>query len=293
VSVTTLNTRVARVKSVERRRRVTRYTLTYLLMIVLAIIMAFPLIYTLITALKPYVYVLEIPPQLIPANPSLKNFQEAWNSQNFGLYFLNSLKVAIMTMIGTVLVASTGAYAFARLQFPGRRVAFNLYLVFLMIPGLLYIIPQFLLAKQLGLLNSLYGLVVYYVAGNVAFHTFLLRGFFEGIPREIEEAAEIDGATRLQSFFRISLPLAMPAVGTSALFAFMGSWDEFTLALTFINENSLRTLPIAIRLFQGQHTSQWGLVFAGSLIALLPVLVIYVIFQKAFVRTVASGGLKG
>ena len=265
----------------------------YLLMAVIALLMALPILYTISTALKPNAYVLEIPPQLIPQNPSLKNFEEAWNSNNFGLYFLNSLKVAILATIGTVLVAASGAYSFARLEFPGKRAVFSLYLVFLMIPGILYIIPQFILAKDLGLMDKLLGLVVFYIAGNVAFHTYLLKGFFEGIPPEIEEAAQIDGATRFQSFWRIALPLAAPAIGTSAIFAFLGSWDEFTLALTFINDSAQRTLPIAIRLFQGQHSTRWSLVFAAALIALVPVVLAYVFFQRAFIRTVDTGGIKG
>lgn len=259
----------------------------------IALLMALPIIYTISTALKPVSYVLEIPPRFIPSNPTLENFRQAWNSNNFSLYFLNSLEVAVLSTIGTVLVASTGAYSFARLEFPGKAAAFQLYLVFLMIPGVLYIIPQFILAKDLGLLDRLLGLVVFYIAGNVAFHTFLMKGFFEGIPKEIEEAAQIDGATRFVSFWRIALPLAAPAIGTSAIFAFLGSWDEFTLALTFINDGKLRTLPIAIRLFQGQHSSQWGLVFAASLIALVPVLLAYIFFQRAFIRTVDTGAIKG
>lgn len=275
------------------RARRLRATALLVLMSALGLLMALPILYTISTALKPNAYVLETPPRFIPPNPTLENFVTAWNSNSFGAYFLNSLKVAVLSTVGTVLVASTGAYAFARLDLPGKAIAFRLYLVFLMIPGVLYIIPQFLLAKNLGLLNSLFGLVVFYIAGNVAFHTFLMRGFFEGIPREIEEAAQIDGATRLQAFLRIALPLAAPALGTSAIFAFLGSWDEFTLALTFVNDQALRTLPIAIRLFQGQHSTRWGLVFAASLIALVPVVLAYVLFQRAFIRTVDTGGLKG
>ncbi len=273
-------------------RRV-RTLLLYLLMGLIALVMALPILYTISTAFKPVSYVLEIPPRFIPSQPTLQNFVNAWNSNKFSLYFLNSLKVAIPSTVGTVLVASTGAYAFARLSFPFKGLIFRLYLLFLMIPGILYIIPQFILAKNLGLLDRLVGLVVFYIAGNVAFHTFFLRGFFEGIPKEIEEAAQIDGASRVQSFFRIALPLAAPAIGTSAIFAFLGSWDEFTLALTFLNDGNLRTLPIAIRLFQGQHASQWGLVFAASLIAMVPVVLVYVFFQRAFVRPVQGGELKG
>ncbi|HEU4743086.1 MAG TPA: carbohydrate ABC transporter permease [Meiothermus sp.] len=265
----------------------------YVLMGLIALLMALPILYTISTAFKPISYVLETPPRFIPSHPTLQNFVNAWNSNNFGLYFMNSLEVALLSTIGTVLVASSGAYAFARLEFPFKNLVFRLYLLFLMIPSILYIIPQFILAKNLGLLDKLLGLVVFYIAGNVAFHTFFLRSFFEGIPKEVEEAAQIDGASRVQSFFRIALPLAAPAIGTSAIFAFLGSWDEFTLALTFLNDGHLRTLPIAIRLFQGQHASQWGLVFAASLIAMVPVVLVYVFFQQAFVRPVDTGGLKG
>ncbi len=264
-----------------------------LLMWLIAFVLMLPLLYTVSTAFKTNAYVLQVPPQFIPTNPTWQNFQQAWGDNNFAQYFLNSLKVAALSTVGTVLVAATGAYAFARLAFPFKRFVFGLYLVFLMIPGVLYIIPQFILARNLHLLNSLLGLVVFYIAGNVAFHTFLMRGFFAGIPGEIEEAAQVDGATRFQTFVRIALPLAAPVLGTSAIFAFLGSWDEFTLALTFINDVNLRTLPIAIRLFQGQHTSQWGLVFAASLIALVPVVLAYGVFQRLFIQSVGDGAIKG
>ncbi|GGJ47339.1 carbohydrate ABC transporter permease [Deinococcus roseus] len=272
-------------------RRVSRI-LMYVLLVVLAICMSLPMIYTLSTAFKGTVFVFEYPPQFIPKEPTFANFVNAWQSNNFGHYFLNSMFTASMTTIGTVAIAATGAYAFARLNFPLKNVFFWTYLLFMMIPGMLYIIPQFLIAKKLHLLNSLMGLVVFYVAGSVPFHTFLLRGFFQSIPGEIEEAAQMDGASRWQVFTRIALPLAMPALGTSAIFAFLGSWDEFTLALTFINDENLRTLPIAIRLFQGQHTAQWGLIFAASLIAMVPVVVAYVGFQNLFIKTVNEGGVK-
>lgn len=262
-------------------------------MLGVAFVMLFPILYMLSTALKPNVYTLEVPPQLIPPHPTLQNFATAWNSNNFGRYFLNSLLVAAVSTVCTVVVATTGAYSFARLRFPGQSFVFGLYLVFMTIPTVLNIVPQFLLARNLGLLNSLLGLIVFYVAGSVPFHTFLLRGFFEGVPREIEEAAQIDGATRWQSLLRIVLPLAAPAIGTSAILAFLGNWDEFTLALTFISDESRRTLPIAIQLFRGQFASNWSQIFAASLIALLPIAVVYVLFQRVFVRAVDTGAVKG
>ena len=275
-----------------RRRAASPWRVTlYLALGVGALVMMVPFLYTVSTALKPNAFVFT--PEFLPKNATLQNFADAWNSNNFQRYFLNSLKVAVLSSLLTVAIATTQAYAFARLSFPGKNLVFNLYLITMMIPGMLFIIPQFLEARALGLLNTHLGLIVFYVVGSIPFQTFLLRGFFENIPRAIEEAAYVDGAGRFTTFLRVVLPLAGPAVGTSMIFSFLGNWDEFTWALTIINDVALRTLPIALRLFQGQHASQWGLVFAASLIALVPVIVVFITFQRAFVRGVAAGGVKG
>lgn len=265
--------------------------LVYGVLILGALVMMIPFLYTVSTSLKSNAFVFE--PNFIPKNPTLNNFTTAWTSSNFQLYFLNSLKVAIISTFCTVAVATTQAYAFARMKFPGKNILFNFYLLTMMIPGMLFIIPQFIEARSLGLLNTHLGLIVFYVVGSIPFQTFLLRGFFEAIPRVMEEAAYVDGAGRFTAFFRVILPLAGPALGTSAIFAFLGNWDEFTWALTIINDTKLRTLPIALRLFQGQHASQWGLVFAASLIAIVPVIIVFITFQNAFVKGVATGGVKG
>lgn len=265
--------------------------LIYTLLIVGAFVMMLPFLYTISTSLKANAFVFE--PNFIPKYPTLDNFVKAWTSNNFQLYFLNSLKIAVLTTVLTVTIAGTQAYAFARMQFPGKDLLFNIYLITMMIPGMLLIIPQFIEARALGLLNSHLGLIIFYVVGSIPFQTFFLRGFFESIPRELEEAAYIDGANRFTTFVRIALPLALPGLGTAAIFAFLGAWDEFTWALTIINDTSLRTLPIALRLFQGQHASQWGLVFAASLIALIPVIAVFVAFQGTFVKGISTGGVKG
>lgn len=263
----------------------------YTLLIGGAVIMMLPLLYTVSTALKANAFVFE--PSFIPRNPTFDNFVRAWTANNFQLYFLNSLKVALITTVATVFVASTQAYAFARMRFPGKDVLFTVYLVTMMIPGMLLIIPQFIQARSFGLINSHLGLILIYVVGSIPFQTFLLRAFFDRIPRELEEAAYIDGASRFGTFWRIAVPLAAPGLGTAAIFAFLGSWDEFTWALTIISDVSLRTLPIGIRMFQGQHASQWGLVFAASLIAIVPVIVVFVLFQRTFIKGIAAGGVKG
>jgi len=266
-------------------------TLLYVVLILGAFVMMIPFLYTLSTSLKENVFVFE--PSFIPENPTLENFNVAWNSNNFQLYFFNSLKVSIISTVLTVAVAATQAYAFARMTFPGKNIVFNFYLLTMMIPGMLFIIPQFIEARALNLLNTHLGLIVFYVAGSIPFQTFLLRGFFASIPKTIEEAAYMDGAGRFTTFLRVVLPLALPALGTSAILSFMGNWDEFTWALTIINDVDLRTLPIALRLFQGQNASAWGLVFAAALIAIIPVILMFVTFQRAFVQSVATGGVKG
>jgi multiple sugar transport system permease protein len=158
---------------------------------------------------------------------------------------------------------------------------------------MMLIIPQFILAKYLHLLDSLTGLVVFYVASTVALNTFLLRGFFEAIPVELEQAMEVDGANAFTRYWRLIIPLAKPALATASIFTFLASWDEYTWALTFITDPQKRTLPLAIALFQGQNSTLWGLVFAASMIALVPMIIVFLVFQRYFVQGLTSGALKG
>lgn len=268
-------------------------TTAYLALVVGGIVMVFPFLWMVSTALKGHVYVIQNPPTLIPESPTLSNFVEAWASNNFKLYFGNSLVVALSTTALSVLFSAMLAYAFARFTFPSKEFIFYTILFTLMIPGLVLIIPQFFLAKALGLRNSLWGLVFVYVATTIPLNTFLLRGFFEQLPRELEDAVLIDGGGYLTIFFRIVLPLSRPALATVAIFTFLGSWDEFVWALTAIDETSKRTLPVAIATFHGAHGTQWGLVFAASLIAAIPVIVVFVSLQRYFMGGLTSGAFKG
>jgi multiple sugar transport system permease protein len=158
---------------------------------------------------------------------------------------------------------------------------------------MMLIVPQFLLAKQMHLLDSYLGLVVFYAGASLAFNTFLLRSFFEDIPRELEEAMVVDGAGPWKRYWLLIMPLSRPALATVAIFTFLASWDEFIWALTIINDPSKRTLPIAIALFQGQHATSWGIVFAASAIAVLPVIAIFVALQRQFIGGITAGALKG
>ena len=229
-------------------------TLRFVVLLLGAAVMVLPFAMMLATSFKGQSYVLS--PSLVPDHPTLDNYVRAWTSNGFGRYFLNSAVVALSTVALVLLLGSMMAYAFARFEFAGKKVLF-------------------------------------YVAGQLAFTTFLLRGFFAGIPRELDDAMLIDGANRWHIYRHLMLPLARPALATAAIFTFLGAWDEFVWAVTIIDSKDNRTLPMAIELFQGQHGTSWGLVFAASTIAVVPVIAVFVVFQRYFVSGLAAGALKG
>ena len=261
--------------------------------IVFGVIMLAPFALMVSTAFKPHAYVLEIPPKLIPDPPTLDNFVEAWTSNNFGRYFLNSAIVTTASTIISVTLSAMLGFVFARYEFPGRRILFGGLLFTLMVPGLVLLIPQFVLARNLGLLNSLWGLVIVYAVLNLGLNTFLLRGFFAAMPAEIFDAASVDGAGPWRLFRSVAIPLAGPGLATITIFSFLAAWDEFTWAIVTISDKDLYTLPVAIRLFQRANGTEWGLVFAASLIAMVPVLILFVTLQRYIVSGTFQGALKG
>ena len=259
---------------------------------VTAAVLILPFLYMLSTSFKKNTYLFETPPQFIPRYPTTENYTEVWTGIDFARYFLNSTMVAVSTTLIVLALSSMMAFAFARFDFRGKQIVFVLLLTALMIPGIVVIVPQFILAKNLNLLNSLLALVVFYSGGQIAFSTFLLRGFFERVPRELDEAMTIDGSGILHRFWKLYVPLARPALATAAIFVFLGSWDEFVWALTVIDDPTLRTLPMAIAALQGQRATEWGLVFAASCIAVLPVIVVYLAAQKQFLAGITAGAVK-
>jgi multiple sugar transport system permease protein len=258
-----------------------------------AMVMITPFLYMVSTSFKAQQYVLKIPPQFIPDPATLSNYQRVLFKDDFGLYFLNSLLVSVSATTISVLLSAMMAYGFARYRFPGREWLFRILLLGLMIPAMMLIVPQFVLAKWLGLIDTLPGLIVFYIAGNLALNTFLLRGFFEALPQELDDAMQIDGATAWRRFAGLALPLARPALATATIFTFLATWDEYAWALTAITSPENKTLPIAVALLQGPRGTQWGLVFAASIIAILPVIVVFLIFQRHFVQGLTAGAVKG
>jgi multiple sugar transport system permease protein len=280
-----------------KKRRLSSWTITgrvllYLALVGGALIMLSPFAYMLSLSFNPNSYVLPSPADVIPAHPTLNNYISAWTDANFGQAFFNSVIVACSATAITVLLSATLAFAFARYHFPGRNVLFYGMLATMTVPSIVLIIPQFVLASRLGLVNNRFGLILVYGAG-MAFGVYLLRGFFEEIPQELFDAAAIDGSSIFHTFRSIALPLARPALAAVIIFSFAANWEEFTWAIISTNDSSLYTLPVAIQQYYSAHGTNWGVIFAGSVLAILPEVLVFLIFQRQFVSGIRAGGVKG
>jgi arabinogalactan oligomer / maltooligosaccharide transport system permease protein len=229
-----------------------------------------------------------------PENVSASNFVSVMTDQPFARWILNSALVAIFTTVLGVFLACTAAYAFSRFKFPGRRPGMMAFLVSQMFPGTLMLIPLYIIIVQvLGLGSSRLGLVIVYATTSIPFSVWMLKGYFDTIPKELEEAAVIEGASAGKIFWRIVLPLAKPAVAITALFSFMTSWNEFILAATFMDKESMYTAPVGLRFFVGGFSQQWGYFAAGSIIVSIPVVLLFLYLQKYLVSGLTAGGVKG
>ncbi|HZF09239.1 MAG TPA: sugar ABC transporter permease [Thermoanaerobaculia bacterium] len=229
-----------------------------------------------------------------PAHLSIDNFLSLFSEQPFLRWLGNSTLVAFLTTLLGVFLASTAAYAFSRFRFPGRRAGLMAFLVSQMFPGTLMLIPLYIIVvKWLGLGSSYLGLVLVYTTTGIPFCVWMLKGYFDTIPRELEESALIDGASQATIFFRIVLPLAKPAVAVTALFSFMTAWNEFIQAATFLDKEPMYTAPVGLRFFVGGFQQQWGYFAAGSIVTAIPVVLLFLFLQKFLVSGLTAGAVKG
>ncbi|WP_281811812.1 carbohydrate ABC transporter permease [Vallitalea longa] len=256
--------------------------------------MTLPTIYMISTSLKPNGALYEYPPRLFPSKATIENYIYVIKEVDFYKNFINSVIVSVSTIAIVALVSSSLAYCISRLNFPGRKFIYVMILSTMIVPGMTLIIPQFELAVFFNMTNKLSGLVPIYVSWVVPFSTFMIKGFIDDVPKEFDEAVFIDGGNILTIYRHIMLPLASPAIATVSIFNFLTVWEEYPWALTVLNDKDVRTLPIAISGFFGQHNfTQWGYVFAMSVISLLPVILIFIFCQKFFVKGLSGGAVKG
>ena len=265
--------------------------LTYFILSVIGASMLIPLLWMVSTSLKEPGVVFTFPPQWIPKPALWENYVNAWNAIPFGRFYFNSLFVAVLTTFGQVFTSALAAYAFARLRFPGRDKLFLGYLATMMVPGSVTMIPVFILCKMLGLIDTYTVLILPGIFS--AYGTFLLRQFFMTLPRELEDAAKIDGCSLFGIFLRVTLPLSKPALATLTTFTFMGSWGSYMWPLIVTNSMEMRTLPVGLAAFQGLYNTDWTLLMAGSVISVVPVIVVFLLNQRFFVEGIQLGAIKG
>jgi multiple sugar transport system permease protein len=276
-----------------RSRKILGRVLIYAVMALVAIIIVIPMLWMFSTSfkLKSQLFTQQI--YWIPKVVTLENYTKILTNPQTPIarWFANTLIVASITTVVVLVVDSLAAYAYARLEFPGRKLLFGLLLATLFLPGVMFLVPNFVTVAQLGMLNHFSGVIIPALAG--VFGVYFMRQFYETIPKELEEAAYIDGAGVFQTFMQVVLPLTKGALATLAVITFLASWNDFLWALLVLKDRTSQTLQPGLRTLQGAYTSEYGLMMAGAVIVAVPVLLIYVFLQRYVVQSVATSGLKG
>jgi multiple sugar transport system permease protein len=252
-----------------------------------------PFLWIVSTSLKGNEDIFTVPPRWIPTDLRWDNYATIFDRMPFLVYMRNSLFVTILTMVGVVGSSSIVAYAFACLRWPGRTVLFYVLLATMMLPMQVTMIPVFVIFKELGWLNTYNPLIVPAFFGGGAFNIFLLRQFFLGVPRDIADAARIDGCSEFRIYWNIMLPLAKPALATVGILTFMFSWNDFLGPLIYLSDKMKGTLALGLTMFVGQYQTEWALLMAATVLMMLPMLVLFFVFQKYFIRGFMMSGIKG
>ncbi|MDL2323971.1 carbohydrate ABC transporter permease [Ruminococcaceae bacterium OttesenSCG-928-A16] len=275
---------------IEKKNPVAK-VLTHLLLLSIVFITLLPLLWMLSSSLKLDRDVFTVPIQWIPSHPEWNNYLRIWEKIDLGLYTLNSFKLTTIITIIQVLTSSFAAYGFSKCRFKGRDTLFLAYVATIAIPWQTYMLPQFIEMRILGLTNTHTGYIL--MQSFIALGVFLMRQFYMGIPDELLEAARIDGLNEYGIYFRIVLPLSGPSIATLCIFSFVTIWNDYMGPMIYFSPNHLKTIQLGIRMFIGQYSAEYGLIMAASVFALIPVLLVFLAFQRFFVQGVATSGLKG
>jgi ABC-type glycerol-3-phosphate transport system permease component len=264
--------------------------LKYFLAIGLLLFTIFPVVWMIITSVKNSREVFD---SFLPKTLDLTNFPRVWEVMTFPRQFMNSIFVTAATVLIVVCVATLTGYAFARLVFPGRDIIFYIFLGSMMIPPQVILIPMFIFVRDIQLLNTLPGLVVSYLGGSIPFSMFLMRAFFKTLPSELADSARIDGCSEWRVFWNVYLPLARPGIATVTIFQFMATWNEFMFATTFISNPALKTIQPSLYTAVGRYATDWTALSAGLIMAIVPILAVYIALQSQFVKGLTAGAIKG
>jgi multiple sugar transport system permease protein len=297
--MTSVNTELASSKAaaVEKKQtnihfsRVSGNVIAYIILVLGVVVSLFPYFLALLTSLKPANQIFSGSAWSLPQPATLQNYIDVVTQYNLLAYIWHTLVFAVIVTLGQLIFSTFAAYAFARMEFPGRDQIFWLYLATLMVPTIVTLIPLFILMRTFGLVNTWGGLVIPYVLGT-PFGIFLVRQFFLSIPKDLENSARIDGAGTLQIIFLIILPLSRPIMATLATLTFVQAWNNFLWPLIITDSDSLRVLTVGLSVFQGEFSSQWNLMMAATFIALAPLLILFFLFQKQLVRSIHTSGFK-
>ena len=273
-----------------RGKKIFFRVLVHTILILCSITMLVPFLWMISCSLKDIDELFMAPPVWIPKHIAWENYVYMFEQAPWGTYFINTIVITVFTILGQLITCSMAAYAFARLKFKGRNALFVVYLGTMMIPFQVVMIPQFQIIKVLGLIDNIWSLII--IGIFIAFGTFLLRQFFLTLPRELEEAAMIDGCSYPRIFWEVILKNSKPALMTLVIFTFMNTWNDFLRPLIFLNNQENWTLSMGLAKFQGTYVTQWNQMMAGALISMLPILVVYMFAQKYFVQGIVMSGIK-
>lgn len=277
----------------KRSKRVQK-VITYVVLIAFSLFCLFPFLWMVITALKPAEEVRSTTPSFIIENPTFENFLHVFWNTGFLTYFKNSLLVGVTATVLALLFSVFSAYALSRfMRFKGVKLVSVTMILSQMVPPVLLLVPLYIIMMQLGFLNSHISLIVAYTTFTIPLCTFMLTSFFSSIPIELEEAAEIDGCSKIGMICRVILPISIPGIVSTSLFAFVNAWNEFMFGYVFINDDSLRTLTPGLSLFKGLYTTDWGSIMSASVMSVLPVVILFLYLQKFLVEGMTAGAVKG
>lgn len=263
----------------------------YLILIIMAFIMILPFVWTILTSFKTQAEALKVPPQILPDSWSPRNYIAVVNTLPFVKFFTNTFLMMIFRVLGSVFFSALAAYAFARLEFPGRNFLFVIVLLQMMVPGQIFILPQYMIVSKLGWLDSVKALILPGIVST--FGTFLLRQFFMGLPKDLEEAAVLDGCSIWKTFWKIMLPLTKPGLVSVAIFTALFAWKDLMWPLIVNMSIDKMTLSSGLVTLMGQYSVDYPQLMAGSLIAIVPMIILFLLFQKQFVEGIATSGTKG